>query len=239
MSSFEEQISDYNKWTIDYTKKVIVEYERFMILKSTNPNSSPSESIEKLWHYHILCTESYYNYCMQKFNKIIHHNINNNIDQYTKISLLVSTIQQYKQYFNNFIHEEIWIQNISISPNLIELVHKNYKKEEEYPFHEPPINAINIYIKYKTETIFQKYNKQIITYYPKIGENINTLLDLISRELIQNKNLINIFFHPKINYENYKNFIVNGKINENLQLNYLLTSKCYFLIVKITNNFEL
>lgn len=49
VSFFEPKvISIYYNWDFNYTNQVIFEYERFMILRATNPNLSPSNSIDKL-----------------------------------------------------------------------------------------------------------------------------------------------------------------------------------------------
>ena len=59
-------ISKYNNWSIDYTKKVFVEYSRFLYLRNKNEKLSPSNPIDKFWHTHILDTKSYQNfYCRQ------------------------------------------------------------------------------------------------------------------------------------------------------------------------------
>jgi len=36
-------ISKYNNWSIEYTKKVFVEYSRFLYLRNSNTNLSPSD----------------------------------------------------------------------------------------------------------------------------------------------------------------------------------------------------
>jgi hypothetical protein len=54
MSSFEEQIANNFKWSLEYCNKVIFEYERFLTLKLTSNNIVPSIDIYKLWKYHIL-----------------------------------------------------------------------------------------------------------------------------------------------------------------------------------------
>ena len=71
MSSFEEQLAKYNDWSLDYCKKVIFEFERFITIRANNNDTSPPDKIEKLWHSLILNTEFYINYCNNKFGKII------------------------------------------------------------------------------------------------------------------------------------------------------------------------
>ena len=74
MNSFEEQIAIYNDWSNEYCSKVIAEYERFIILRSNNFNIFPSDDIKDIWHFHILNTEMYSKFCLEKFGKMIHYN---------------------------------------------------------------------------------------------------------------------------------------------------------------------
>ena len=71
MSSFEQKIANYYDWTLDFTNKVIFEYERFLAIKLVNQEIYPSEQIEKIWKFHILCTEHYYNYCNPFFYLVL------------------------------------------------------------------------------------------------------------------------------------------------------------------------
>ena len=49
MSIFEQKIAKLNGWTIELTHKIIFEYERFLSLKSTNPDLIPPDKINKIW----------------------------------------------------------------------------------------------------------------------------------------------------------------------------------------------
>ena len=125
MTTFEEQISQYNNWTLEYCNKVIFEYERFMILRCNNINTGPSDDINKLWQYHILNTEIYSNYCMIKFNKIIHHNPLDNNDLISKKNKLFTSLNAYKSTFGEFKYQEVWSSNIIVNVIEMELLYKN------------------------------------------------------------------------------------------------------------------
>lgn len=101
-------ISKYNNWTIEYTKKVFVEYFRFLHLRNKNEKLSPSDPIDKFWHVHILDTKSYQTFCNEKFGKVIHHNPFDSLDQNARTIRLSNTINQYKQTFGSMLYPEIW-----------------------------------------------------------------------------------------------------------------------------------
>jgi hypothetical protein len=110
-----ELISKYYNWSLDYTNQVIFEYERFIYLKSNNPNVCPSTDIYKLWKYHNLVTENYYNYCLSKYNKIINFDFIDNLDKDQYISMLLNTITLYKSAFGEITYKDIWNCNITLS----------------------------------------------------------------------------------------------------------------------------
>lgn len=93
-------ISHYYRWTYQYTVQVIFEYERFLQLRFVEPKLSPSDTIDKLWHIHILDTLSYYSYCADKFKKIIHHSPMDSQDQEARKIRLENTQIKY--------FEKIW-----------------------------------------------------------------------------------------------------------------------------------
>ena len=108
MTTFEQKIAYQNNWTIELTYKIIFEYERFLMLKSINPYLIPSDKIVKLWKFHILSTENYYNYCSQKFNKIIHFDHVLPCTSEEKLNKLLTTIKIYKDIFGFITYPEVW-----------------------------------------------------------------------------------------------------------------------------------
>ena len=108
MTSFEQKIANYNNWSIEYTNDVIFEYERFLLIKSNNIDSIPSDKIEKLWKFHILSMENYKNYCNQKFNKIINYDHTNEISSEEKLKKIINTIKIYKCMFGTVLYPDIW-----------------------------------------------------------------------------------------------------------------------------------
>ena len=107
-----------HRWTYGYATSVFIEYERFLFLRSTNDQLSPSSDIDDLWHTHILCTKQYELYCMHKFQKIIHHDALDSIDQTARINRLKNTLVEYKRVFGEY-DTHVWVdgtQSPVISP---------------------------------------------------------------------------------------------------------------------------
>ncbi len=145
-------VSIYYGWDLGYTYQVIFEYERFMALRAEDSNLSPSDDIDKLWHYHILDTKSYLEYCANRFGKIIHHNPADSLDKDARKLRLGNTLKKYLEKYNNFKFGQVWeiISNVSntTNPNI------NSVKpiEFELPDYEknilPNLNYIKIFIFY-------------------------------------------------------------------------------------------
>lgn len=70
------------------------------------------------WHTHILDTRSYYNYCANKFGKLVHHNPADSLNQEARKFRFGSTLIKYKEKFGNPINFEIWNRPNSDKANL-------------------------------------------------------------------------------------------------------------------------
>lgn len=222
MSTFEENIAKYHNWDIILCNKVIFEYERFLFLKSYYLDAFPSEYIKKLWQYHILNTEHYFNYCMSKFNKIIHHNINDYIDSTNCDNKIIGTINEYKKNFGNFMYYEVWKNDINYLYNLLSPEIPLSKSTDinnntiicycpsdttipSYHHNKPLDTELKLYFifsgMYRTnkKNNYLNFHKKIIVYTPKNdNETIDTLKDLIINDIHIDKKLINIKVHPEI-----------------------------------------
>lgn len=106
----------YNGWDRPMCEKVRFEYERFMELRATNPNLSPPDQIDKFWHTHILDTNSYLSYCLNKWNRVIHHNPAEAQDQLARAIRLGNTLIAYKEKYGKFSHPEPWAQEKPFAP---------------------------------------------------------------------------------------------------------------------------
>lgn len=153
MSLFEEHIAKYNNWTMEYCRQVIQEYERFLSLKANNNiELSPSDDIDKLWHFHILCTELYNSYCIEKFGKIIQHNPIDSTDQQKRKQRLINTLNCYKQTYQLFINKKVWNVKLDLEIDEVEKL-QLLQVEQIHPYvsyvqNKPNNDQIKIYICY-------------------------------------------------------------------------------------------
>ncbi len=255
MTTFEENIAKYHNWDIILCNKVIFEYERFLFLKSYYLDAYPSEYIKKLWQYHILNTEHYFNYCMSKFNKIIHHNINDYIDSTNNKNKIIGTINEYNKNFGKFIYDEIWDFGINDSFNLdpelpvfkFKDINNNtcicyFPADTNIPSYNDnkPLNTeLKIYFLFVggKKINYLNFHKKTISYIPKDKyETIDNLKDLIINDVNIDKNLINIRIHPEIKLNSMDNNLLfdnDRNLKLNIYLNDLMLKLYNFLIVKI------
>lgn len=107
----------FYKWSDVYINAVVEEYERFLYIKSLNLQTLPSDPIAKFWNAHILHTENYYNYCIKKFAKFIHHTPDLVLDQKVKLSYCIQTLKLYLQIYPSVLNPQIW----NINTELVEV----------------------------------------------------------------------------------------------------------------------
>jgi hypothetical protein len=61
---FSTRLANENNWTKSFTEQAIIEYKKFMYLAAiTHLMVAPSETIDKVWHQHLIFTESYQEFC--------------------------------------------------------------------------------------------------------------------------------------------------------------------------------
>jgi hypothetical protein len=205
-----------------------------MYLKSNNNNIICSNDIHKIWKFHVLSVEEYYNYCMTKFGKIINYNFIENEDKELlsemKINYILATINYYKSIYSNFMYKNVWNFNVNLSISDIEVLNNNNKEIfPSYIENIPEIGTIKLYF---------IYNKQFITYKPSsISETIESLKKLISKEInIDNKNII-LKLHSEINIIGFdkNSYLTNGIIKDSSFLSTLINKKYNYIIVELNN----
>lgn len=69
---------------------------------------SPSIDIDVFWHQFILDTKAYYNYCIDKCDKIIHHYPRNAINKTDRHIRYVKTLKLYVETYNRLINLKAW-----------------------------------------------------------------------------------------------------------------------------------
>lgn len=110
--SLSQRLARENGWSIDYSKRVIDEYKKFLYLSVVEDFSlTPSDEVDQAWHLHMIYTNSYWNdLCKNTLSVNIHHGPtkggesekNKYNDQYAK------TLELYKETFGHDAPGDIW-----------------------------------------------------------------------------------------------------------------------------------
>jgi hypothetical protein len=188
-------VSKYYNWLDTYSTMVVYEYTKFLHIfnLTTNIKLIPTDDIERCWQVHILNTEEYYKYCIEKFGKIIHYKPN----LIKKKEDINKTYKIYLQNYGEPKYKLVWTINnfnILIVHNLI-----------------PEIKL----------TVLDKLNKiiGIYNYYPNSVETFEIIIDLINIRFNCNKKNIKIYIdRSKTSNLNLKNIYQTFKLNNNGQI---------------------
>lgn len=113
--TFSKRLARDNDWTIDYSKKVIEEYKKFIYLCCiSNKQITPSDAVDQAWHLHLTYTKSYWKeFCAHTLKKEIHHNpTKGGSSEREKFSNCYDqTFQVYREEFGEDPDSKIWFDN--------------------------------------------------------------------------------------------------------------------------------
>jgi hypothetical protein len=108
---FSVRLQVEQKWSVEFTKLAIREYQRFMILAaSMSSEATPSKSVDLVWHKHLTYTRSYWNeLCAKVLEKNIHHNPGNGANDETRYQpQYARTLEAYEAIFQEKPPPSIW-----------------------------------------------------------------------------------------------------------------------------------
>lgn len=73
--TFTDRLARENRWEIEFSVRVILEYKKFMFLLCIADHPlTPSDQIDQAWHLHLIYTHSYWiEFCQNTLAKNIHH----------------------------------------------------------------------------------------------------------------------------------------------------------------------
>ena len=112
---FSARLARENGWTIDYAKRVILEYKKFIYLCCiTECGITPSDPVDQAWHLHLTFTRSYWiGLCQNTLGKQIHHNpTKGGMQEAEKFDgFYTSSHQLYQQHFGSLPPADIWHNN--------------------------------------------------------------------------------------------------------------------------------
>lgn len=109
---FSKKLAKEENWSIDFTKKAIEEYKKFVYLCCTLPNgASPSEIVDKVWHMHLIYTQNYWEeFCPNILKKKLHHHPSKGgfAEKDKHHHWFSDTLKNYRDIFNQDAPEDIW-----------------------------------------------------------------------------------------------------------------------------------
>lgn len=113
--TFSQRLARENNWSLDFSKKVIQEYKKFIYLCCiSNTPITPSDSVDQAWHLHLTYTRSYWKkLCSETIHKEIHHNPTKGGSEEKEkfIDCYDVTFEVYKSEFNDNPPDSIWLNN--------------------------------------------------------------------------------------------------------------------------------
>lgn len=110
--TFAARLARENGWSLDYSKRVVDEYKRFLFLTAACGHPcTPSDQVDQAWHLHLSYTDSYWNrLCSQVIGIQIHHNPteggeeeNDKFDEWYN-----RTLETYREVFGENAPSDIW-----------------------------------------------------------------------------------------------------------------------------------
>jgi hypothetical protein len=110
--TFSKKLAKHNRWSVDYTQRVIEEYKRFIFLAVVAGHIvSPSEQVDQAWHLHLTYTRSYWqDFCPNVLQTPLHHDpTRGGSSEHLKYNNLYDrTLDSYQQFFGQVPPVDIW-----------------------------------------------------------------------------------------------------------------------------------
>jgi hypothetical protein len=105
---FSTRLAKENYWTKDFTEKAIEEYKKFMYLAATSEMMvSPSETVDAVWHQHLIFTQSYQDFCQILGKQVQHVPSTHNREEFEKF-------RQAKERTNKLYSKDFGVQPAGI-----------------------------------------------------------------------------------------------------------------------------
>lgn len=116
---FSKKLAKEENWSLDFTKRAIEEYKKFVYLCCILPNgASPSEIVDKVWHMHLIYTQNYWEeFCPNILQQKLHHNPSKGgeSEHEKHQNWLAETLKSYQEIFQQEPQQDIWKHTINTS----------------------------------------------------------------------------------------------------------------------------
>lgn len=109
---FSKKLAKEENWSLDFTRKAIEEYKKFVYLCCILPNgASPSRIVDKVWHMHLIYTQNYWEeFCPDILKRPLHHHPSKGgtAENEKHLSWFEDTLESYRKVFQKEAPDEIW-----------------------------------------------------------------------------------------------------------------------------------
>ncbi|HCA08845.1 hypothetical protein [Chryseobacterium sp.] len=113
---FSKKLDKEERWTLEFAQKAIQEYKKFVYLCCILPNgASPSETVDKVWHMHLIYTQNYWEeFCPNILKRKLHHHPSQGgvSEKKKHRNWHHDTLHHYKEIFQQEAPEDIWTDRI-------------------------------------------------------------------------------------------------------------------------------
>jgi hypothetical protein len=110
--SFSKRLARENRWSIEYTERVIAEYKRFIFLVAISKKQiTPSDQVDQAWHLHMVYTKSYWKVlCNEILGDELHHlpTQGGQVEQNRFKAQYTDTLELYQKVFKQTPPDDIW-----------------------------------------------------------------------------------------------------------------------------------
>jgi uncharacterized protein (TIGR04222 family) len=111
VDAFGRRLARENAWSDAYTRRVVREYKRFLVLAVTSEHVvSPSEQVDQAWHVHVLHSARYRAFCRDVLGRPLDHGPSDGSSaEQTRISTAYEqTLSSYQQRFGEPPPSDVW-----------------------------------------------------------------------------------------------------------------------------------
>lgn len=109
---FSKKLAKEESWSLDFARKAIEEYKKFVYLCCILPHgASPSKIVDKVWHMHLIYTQNYWEeFCPHILKRALHHHPSKGgyAEKERHQNWFEDTLAGYRQVFQQEAPEEIW-----------------------------------------------------------------------------------------------------------------------------------
>ena len=110
--SFAARLARENRWSEDFTTRVISEYKRFCYLAVTAGHEvTPSDAVDQVWHLHLTYSRDYWqDYCPNVLGADLHHGptAGGEVERTRYYDQYAETFQSYEEAFGEAPPADIW-----------------------------------------------------------------------------------------------------------------------------------